>query len=558
MPRRRPTGWIFCPMLLRGPRGGGSRLFLAARRRGRLGRGGLRLALRERLEPDRRARALLRLVLRLLRADRDRDVREALALERRAASRTGIEALGEPAAGPAVDGDARDEQTVRVHVVVVLGVGDGGAQQLLDRLGREHARELEEHERFAHALAADRVGDAAQLARAHARELQVRDGLGAFCSGDRHDTFALSPAWPLKVRVGENSPSLCPTMFSVTKAGMCALPLCTEIVCPTIAGTIVDARDQVLMTRFSRVEFIFSTLAIRWSATNGPFFSERPMLLALPLADDHLGGALVAARLLAHRHLAPRRRGRAARRRARFTAAVRVVDGVHRDTAHRRALPEVALAAGLADDLVLVIEIAELADGGAADDQDAPDFARRHAHLRVVAFLGHELRGAAGAAHELAALAGLQLDVVDDGAERDVRERQRVADLDVGGRTGLDHVADLEQRGREDVALLAVAVVQQREPRRAVGVVLDRGDLRRNRVLGALEIDDAVLLAVAAAFVARRDVAVVVAARVLLAHLDQRPLRILLRDLAEVGGGDEPPRGAGRLIFLYSHLYCSK
>src|SRR5947209_15523799 len=105
------------------------------------------------------------------------------------------------------------------------------------------------------------------------------------------------------------------------------------------------------MTRFSRVEFIFSTFVIRCSATNGPFLSERPMLLGLSLTDDHLGRALGAARLLAHRHLAPRRRGRASGGGARLAAAVRVVDGVHRDTAHRRALPEVALAAGLADDL---------------------------------------------------------------------------------------------------------------------------------------------------------------------------------------------------------------
>src|SRR6202048_1378659 len=114
------------------------------------------------------------------------------------------------------------------------------------------------------------------------------------------------------------------------------------------------------MTRFPRDAFIFSPFSMRCSATNGPFFSERPMLLALPFPNDHLGRALVAARLLAHRHLAPRRRGRTSGGGARFAAAVRVVDGVHRDAAHRRALPEVALAAGLADDLVLVIEIAEL------------------------------------------------------------------------------------------------------------------------------------------------------------------------------------------------------
>ena len=43
----------------------------------------------------------------------------------------------------------------------------------------------------------------------------------------------LPPVWPLNVRVGENSPSLCPTMFSVTYTGMNFLPLCTAMVWPT-------------------------------------------------------------------------------------------------------------------------------------------------------------------------------------------------------------------------------------------------------------------------------------------------------------------------------------
>ena len=92
----------------------------------------------------------------------------------------------------------------------------------------------------------------------------------------------------------------------------------------------------------------------------------------------------------------------------------------------------------------------------------------------------------------------------------------------------LDDVADLEPDRREDVALLAVAVVQQRDAGGAVGIVLDRRDLGRNRILGALEVDDAVLLARAAAFVARRDVAVVVAAGMLLLDLEQRLLGLLL------------------------------
>src|SRR5581483_210826 len=104
MPMRSPTGWIFCPMLLRGSRGGGGRCFLTARR-GRTRRRGLGLTLRQGLERDRGARTTLRLMLGRLRADRDRDVREPLALERRAPLRARIEALREPAARTAVHGD---------------------------------------------------------------------------------------------------------------------------------------------------------------------------------------------------------------------------------------------------------------------------------------------------------------------------------------------------------------------------------------------------------------------------------------------------------------------
>src|SRR5882762_6463999 len=81
--------------------------------------------------------------------------------------------------------------------------------------------------------------------------------------------------WPLKLRVKLNSPSLCPTMFSVTYTGMNFLPLCTAMVCPTISGTTVDRRDQVRRTFFSLREFMPSTRAIRKPSTNAPFLVER-------------------------------------------------------------------------------------------------------------------------------------------------------------------------------------------------------------------------------------------------------------------------------------------
>ena len=63
-----------------------------------------------------------------------------------------------------------------------------------------------------------------------------------------------------------------------------------------------------------------------------------------------------------------------------------------------------------------------------------------------VALLGHELDAGAGAAGHLAAAARLQLDVVHDGADRDVAQRQRVAGADLGALAALQHVADLRRR----------------------------------------------------------------------------------------------------------------
>ena len=60
-----------------------------------------------------------------------------------------------------------------------------------------------------------------------------------------------------------NSPSLCPTMFSVMYTGMCCLPLCTAMVRPTKSGRTVERRDQVLIGRLSLVALAFSTLATR-------------------------------------------------------------------------------------------------------------------------------------------------------------------------------------------------------------------------------------------------------------------------------------------------------
>ena len=128
-----------------------------------------------------------------------------------------------------------------------------------------------------------------------------------------------------------------------------------------------------------------------------------------------------------------------------------------------------------------MLGVADLTDGRATREEHATHLRARHAQDRVVALLGHELdRGTRRASHR-GTLARLQLDRVDDRTDGDVGERQRVARLDVGVRAGHHRVADLETLGGEDVALLTVGVVQQGDAGRAIRVVLDRGDLGRDR-----------------------------------------------------------------------------
>src|SRR5829696_3124011 len=278
-----------------------------------------------------------------------------------------------------------------------------------------------------------------------------------------------------------------------------------------------------------------------------------PLLLAMPRADDESTRSS-APGSIAHRGLAPWRLRGHARRGLALAAAVRMVPRVHDDAADLGPLAHVPRAAGLAEVLVLVIEIADLSDRGHAADADPAHLTRGQAHLGVLALLGQQLRGRPGGAHDLAALARNELDVVDRRAERDVRDRQRIADARLGGRPGNDHVADSQPVRQEHVPLLAVAVVQQPDPRRAVRVVFDRRDPCRHVVLVALEVDAPVVGLLAAATVAHREPTLVVPARPALHRLEQGLVRLGRRDLVEGRPGHAAATRRGWLVGTQRHL----
>ena len=86
----------------------------------------------------------------------------------------------------------------------------------------------------------------------------------------------------------------------------------------------------------------------------------------------------------------------------------------------------------------------------------------------------------------------------------DVGDGQAVAGEDVGVGTGHDDVAGLQAVGGQDIAALAVLVLDQGDVGGTVGVIL-QVDHSGLAFLIALEVDDAVLLLVAAAAVADGD-----------------------------------------------------
>ena len=175
-----------------------------------------------------------------------------------------------------------------------------------------------------------------------------------------------------------------------------------------------------------------------------------------------------------------------------------------------------------------MIDVADLADDGHAVRADNAHFAGGHTDLSVAVLLRHQLSSSTGGADELSALAGVHLNVVDDGTDRDVGDGQAVAGQDVGVGAGHDDVAGLQADRSDDVALLAVLVLDESDERAAVGVILQAQDGRGDVHLVALEVDDAVLLLVAAAVVTDGDAAVAVAAGVLLDSLKKAALGLCL------------------------------
>ena len=237
-----------------------------------------------------------------------------------------------------------------------------------------------------------------------------------------------------------------------------------------------------------------------------------------------------------------------------LTTTVGVVDRVHGHTAHGRANTFPAHPTSLAPVDVGLLRVAHLADRGAAPDIDHPSLTRGHPQGGQLALASQQLDPRTSGAGQFGAAARAQFHGVDGGADRDIAQRQIIAGTDVSAFSGL-HPGPLGQTLRsENVSLLAVGVVQQRDPSSAVRVVLDLGDSGRDSVLViAAEVHQAVGLLVTAANVASGDPALVVAATGLRLRRQQGLLRGGAGHLDEVSDARPATTRSGRLVFADTH-----
>ena len=214
-----------------------------------------------------------------------------------------------------------------------------------------------------------------------------------------------------------------------------------------------------------------------------------------------------------------------------FATAHRVVDGVHDNAAVARTATQVTGTAGFTANLKVMLRIADNTHGSTAGLEDHAHLAAGHLDDGVLVVARHQLGIGTGRTHHLGTLAGTELDIVNQRAERNLSKQQGVAHF--GGDTGAGHdsLADLQTLGAEDVALLTIGVAHESNTRAAVGVIFNGLHDGGDTVFVTLEVDKAEQLLVTAADIAHRHFTLIVTAATFALTVNKAFLRFGGRDV---------------------------
>ena len=236
-------------------------------------------------------------------------------------------------------------------------------------------------------------------------------------------------------------------MFSVTKTEVNVFPLCTRNVWPTKSGVTIERRDQVLIGFLAPDAFILSIFSSRCDSTKGPFFSDlaincksfvidesrfevrkllhkhrvsililRFLLRPSPFQNESVARLMLRARLKTFRQLSPwadRMMATAATFRFPLTTTHRMIDGIHHHTSDMRPAALPASASRLAARDIHVIDVTDLPNRGVSLLMNPANLAGGQLDQGIAGFAVIQSSLLAGAARNLAASTGVQLNVVN-------------------------------------------------------------------------------------------------------------------------------------------------
>src|SRR5690606_2900550 len=191
--------------------------------------------------------------------------------------------------------------------------------------------------------------------------------------------------------------------------------------------------------------------------------------------------------------------------------------------------------------------------GGTALAQDLAHVAGTQANSYVGTFTANQLHGGAGAASNLSTLAGLQFDRVNGATHRNIAQRQTVTCLDRRFSTRYQLIASSHALRRDDVATLAIGILQQSNMSGTVRIVFDTLNDGRNAILVATKVDQTVVLLMTAPTMTRGDATIVVTSTGLALLLEQGRIRSTLVQVRANDLYDEAAASGSRFTFNNCH-----
>ena len=162
-----------------------------------------------------------------------------------------------------------------------------------------------------------------------------------------------------------------------------------------------------------------------------------------------------------------------------FTTAVRMVDRIHGDTADRRTHTPPSLRAGFAQFAQVVFAMTDLTDGRPTVDVNFSHLAGAQMNRRVCAFPSSQLRRTASGTNQLSPFTRLHFDIVHLRANRNALQWQRITGLDRSILAAHDRCAFDNTLGRQDITPFTVNVLDQRDMRTPIRVILKAFDNAR-------------------------------------------------------------------------------